>query len=256
MDLFTAELKTAISITSQTATSITFVVPDRNGDGQNETINYAWLSAGTALKRTYNGGVGIEVIEALQGFTVTPVSRTNSPLAPVESAEFQLLNNEAVTLSVVSPTTTDYFAQYFNPQRNLPWNTLTWKLTRMQLYCTWPTTSGTFTYEIYAADAAKKPTGAVLASTTFAMSNSLLGQWVNINVADLPGLVPGSGLVLVVKSTATTLLDDAHVPVKTGMTPSAAMASYESTDSGSTWGTRDQTKNAIFRVYGTVITQP
>ena len=52
----TAEVALAKTVTEQTATAITFTVPDRNADGQDETIRYSWTgSAGGALTRTYNG---------------------------------------------------------------------------------------------------------------------------------------------------------------------------------------------------------
>lgn len=52
----TTEVAMAKTVTERTATAITFTVPDRNGDGQDETIRYSWTgSAGGALTRTYNG---------------------------------------------------------------------------------------------------------------------------------------------------------------------------------------------------------
>lgn len=52
----TAEVALAKTVTERTATAITFTVPDRNADGQDETIRYSWTgTAGNPLTRTYNG---------------------------------------------------------------------------------------------------------------------------------------------------------------------------------------------------------
>ena len=52
----TTEVAVAKTVTERTATAITFTVPDRNADGQDETIRYSWTgTAGGALTRTYNG---------------------------------------------------------------------------------------------------------------------------------------------------------------------------------------------------------
>src|SRR4051794_4018386 len=56
-DRMLADLAAAISFSERTATSVTFTVPDRDGDGVPETIRYAWSgSGGDALTREYNGG--------------------------------------------------------------------------------------------------------------------------------------------------------------------------------------------------------
>ena len=49
LQMMLTDINLATSITTQTATSITMVVPARNGDTQPETITYAW--SGTAGTR-------------------------------------------------------------------------------------------------------------------------------------------------------------------------------------------------------------
>jgi len=54
------DLLCATSITSRSANSIEFAIPDRTGDHLPETVRYAWNSiAGTALTRTLNGDSSI-----------------------------------------------------------------------------------------------------------------------------------------------------------------------------------------------------
>src|SRR5438045_291624 len=65
-DQMADDLKLALSFTEQTATAVTFTVPDRNGDGQPETIRYAWAGAGAPLTRQYNGGTIVNIVPSAQ----------------------------------------------------------------------------------------------------------------------------------------------------------------------------------------------
>ena len=42
LDLMTRDLRLALSFSERTPTAVTFTVPDRDGDGDTETIRYAW----------------------------------------------------------------------------------------------------------------------------------------------------------------------------------------------------------------------
>ena len=55
-DQVLADLAVALTFTERTALAATFTVPDRTGDGQPETIRYAWTGvAGDPLLRVFNG---------------------------------------------------------------------------------------------------------------------------------------------------------------------------------------------------------
>ncbi len=57
-----SELEFALSFSEQSATAITFTVPDRDGDSNPETIRYAWSGTpGDPLTRQYNGGTAANV---------------------------------------------------------------------------------------------------------------------------------------------------------------------------------------------------
>ena len=58
-----SELRYASSFTERTATSIEFKVADRDSDGAEETIRYAWSGTqGDPLTRQYNGGSSVELL--------------------------------------------------------------------------------------------------------------------------------------------------------------------------------------------------
>ncbi|MCY2929664.1 MAG: hypothetical protein NTV86_09265, partial [Planctomycetota bacterium] len=72
----TAEVALAKTVTERTATAITFTIPDRNADGQDETIRYSWTgTAGGALTRTYNG-TGVTIADNVYYFNATYLLKT------------------------------------------------------------------------------------------------------------------------------------------------------------------------------------
>jgi len=76
----TAELSLATSITEQTASALTFTVPDRNDDGQDETIRYSWSgTAGDPLTRQYNGGSVATIAQDVHYFNMDYLARTIGP---------------------------------------------------------------------------------------------------------------------------------------------------------------------------------
>ena len=75
----TAEVALAKTVTERTATAITFTVPDRNGDGQDETIRYSWTgTAGGAMTRTYNG-TSATIADNVYCFNATYFLKTVGP---------------------------------------------------------------------------------------------------------------------------------------------------------------------------------
>jgi Tfp pilus assembly protein PilV len=75
-----AELSVAKSVTERTAAAITLTVPDRNSDGQDETIRYAWSGVpGDPLTRKYNNGTPANVAENVCSFNLDYLLKTVAP---------------------------------------------------------------------------------------------------------------------------------------------------------------------------------
>ncbi|MDA1049411.1 MAG: hypothetical protein O3C40_02885 [Planctomycetota bacterium] len=73
-----AELRDAVYFKQRTATVVSFTVPDRDGDGDVESIRYSWSGiAGGSLMRTYNGGTAIAVVENVYGFALDYKTQVN-----------------------------------------------------------------------------------------------------------------------------------------------------------------------------------
>ena len=68
----TTDISLAQSITESDANAVTMVVPDRDGDGQAETIRYSWSgTAGDPLMRQYNGGAEAVVASNVHRFNLS-----------------------------------------------------------------------------------------------------------------------------------------------------------------------------------------
>lgn len=81
------DLTDALTVTEQTATAITFTVPDRDLDASPETIRYAWSGTpGDALTFQYNGGAAVKVVNGVYDFDI----QYFQPAASVEYATIRL----------------------------------------------------------------------------------------------------------------------------------------------------------------------
>ena len=67
VDQMMAEMQYATRFTERTSTAVTFHLPDRDGDGDEETIRYAWSGAsGAPLTKQFNGGPAATLIDAVE----------------------------------------------------------------------------------------------------------------------------------------------------------------------------------------------
>ena len=66
------ELNYATAISARASSDITFVTPDRNGNGSADTIRYRWSGiVGDPLLRSYQGSTDEIVLPTVQQFTLT-----------------------------------------------------------------------------------------------------------------------------------------------------------------------------------------
>jgi type II secretory pathway component PulJ len=80
MQMILMDINLATSMPERTATAITVVVPDRNGNGQPETIRYAWSgTAGAPLTRQINGGTATTLAENVYQLNFNYLTKTLNP---------------------------------------------------------------------------------------------------------------------------------------------------------------------------------
>lgn len=71
-----ADLRLALSFSERTARAATFQVPDRDADGQLETLRYWWTGvAGDPLMYQCNGGAAVALASNVQQFNLTALTR-------------------------------------------------------------------------------------------------------------------------------------------------------------------------------------
>ncbi len=76
-----SDLQFATRFTERTATAVTFKVPDRNGDGADETIRYAWAgSAGDPLTKELNGSAPVSILDDVAALNLEYFTRTMTGL--------------------------------------------------------------------------------------------------------------------------------------------------------------------------------
>ncbi len=84
IQMITLDLSLATSFSERTSTAVTMVVPDRTGDGVDETIRYYWSGTpGDPLTRQVNGAAPAAVAEDVHAFSLDYLLTDSSPQASV-----------------------------------------------------------------------------------------------------------------------------------------------------------------------------
>ena len=128
-----SELEVATSVSIATDKGISFTVPDRDGDGDDESIVYLWGGvAGSTLVRQYNGGAVTTLAPNVYEFSLTyDTVMVPQPDALSESAEVELISYNSI-LSLQDGHVHDdaWWAQYFKP--SLPAEAAQWAVKRVK----------------------------------------------------------------------------------------------------------------------------
>lgn len=209
IDGLSADLAYATSILSSSATSITFTVADRTGDGAPDTIGYSWSgSAGAPLLRTLNGGTAVPVSSNVRDFKLDYQKRAQLRATTYsESNEILLSSNDGIgllNLGVGEIDSTESYGQHLSP--SLPAAAARWRITRVKFRArTHGPANGTTLVQIRKGASGGKP-GAMLEERTMLESGlSSSFQWKEFTFSDLTTVPAGSGLCLVLN-----WVSDAH----------------------------------------------
>ncbi|MCA9069582.1 MAG: carbohydrate binding domain-containing protein [Planctomycetaceae bacterium] len=98
-----ADLEFALFFSEQTATAVTFTVPDRDNDGNPETIRYAWSGTpGDPITRQYNGGSVVTFVEDVHVFQldlppIPPNLLVNGDMETGAVSPWETLSNVTLT---------------------------------------------------------------------------------------------------------------------------------------------------------------
>jgi len=247
------ELEFATAFTQRTARAVTFTVADRDGDGSDETIRYAWSGAeGDLLTRQYNGGKAIPVAEDVRQCTFTYDLHTETEQPDTErneSGEVLLASHQTAGDPREFEVQDFYWVgQYLKPA--LPPGAVSWRVTRVLLKAR---------RDGYANDIAavqlRLPTAGNLPSQRVVeevpMHEYRLTDWWlwhEFAFSNAAGLSPSNGLCLVVKALSG---DTGYCDIQYDDDGPSGMR-YANSGEGS-W-TVVPNRSVVFAVYGTVTT--
>ncbi len=250
-----SDLAFATSISSRTATAVTFQVPDRNSDGLPETITWSWDGTlGGTLYRTFNSGTPVAMATNVQAFSLAYDTRTAlGTSTPNTAAETLLASNALVTGLLAPPVNSQNidkkksFGQYIFP--TLPANATAWSVTRVQLMLKGNNQAAACSAQLFATDPSDLPTSTLVDQAAFDFSTvpSTFG-FVQFNFTQANNLTPGTGIAVVISN-----------PSKVGNAGSVesqnisvgGVANILSTPDGVTWS-QAPNANLLYYLYGTV----
>lgn len=249
-----SELATATTLTTTAPASIAFTVPDRDSDGQPETIAYAWSGTpGAPLTRTFNGSAATCIAD-VRSLTITEVLRsapvvTESAESTLASCEF-LLPTSLVEAPVNSSSRVAVFFRITPPD-----GVQSWRLTRFRVSLrreTLVVTPATVTASLHAANAAGLPTGSSIASRTASINlgvSNLVPAFIEF-AFNTPGLSPSSGFCIVLSSPNPTAVR-ATIHTSGGTYNTHLL---RSTNAGATWSAPNDSDEIRFQALGTLTT--
>lgn len=254
------ELAPARAVTDLQERSITFKVADRDGDGMDESITYAWDGIpGHALTRTYNAGSPATVLGSIQSFSLAGNFRDESTTSlgdPVDSSEFLLWASNSGTTRTDQITKNKADAQVFVP--SLPSDAISFTVSRIRVHLRG--LGSTFKVQLRRATGTA-PAAAALAETTItdAILGGLVGQllgsllssaqWTGIALPDSSALPPNAPYALVILCDTGNKAADITIGTTKAVAPGAALLT--SSDTGATWSLSPD-ERLFLEVYGTV----
>jgi len=254
LDWLHTELCCAVTVTQPAPTAFEFTVADRSGDGQRETIRYAWSgTSGDPMTRQYNGGNAAVFLDNVHhveiGYDLRAVADTGQKES--ESAERLLIGHDDsggnVLWRVVEPL--KWPGQYFRPA--LGPEAVGWRITRLRVKAQKAgPVDGSFAVVVSTADRNCLPSKVVLAMGMM-MESSLTGQptWQEFTFPGLPRLEPETGACLVLMGASG--LQAAWVRFESGGVDTPDAHYISSVNKGMSW-TSDTSMDMLFEVYGTV----
>lgn len=247
------ELRQATRITAVTATSITFKLADRNADGSDESVVYAWNGTpGSPLTRTYNSGTAETIVDNVRSlaFTADTIAATRAGTPGSAEGAEQLLDeyNPSSTGSGggTAVSTASYPGMYVRPV--LPADATAWRPTRFLFKADKETGGRSTTLNIRKTDASRRPLIANLYSTSVTSSTADNNTWRTVPLTSFSSLTPTEGLAFILTSTALQGSTNVY-PDSGALTSNAAF--ILSTTVGASW-TFTKSSAFPFRIYGCV----
>lgn len=264
----TTDISLAQAVTESTDNAVTLVVPDRDGDGQSETIRYSWSGTpGDPLMRQYNGSPAAVVAGDVYRFNLSYLTTEIVDGAPAgsggagaggESDEMELASHDDAPGGSFGDTDIgagEACAEYFKP--TLPGAATSWKINYVTLRLSQKgkDADGVVAVQIRTADSSHRPTATVLGqATVYESTLTESPAWTKINLGPVTDLDPDLGYCIVVRYVSGKG-DAVEVQYERNGSPMPANCDYVDYDKKKgVWKDPDSRKDLRFTVHGTVTT--
>jgi hypothetical protein len=237
-----------------TATSVNFTVPDRNGDGNPETIQYSWDGvSGDPLLRTINGGTAATVAPNVTEFALTYDKKSVvQPTTYTQSAEQVLSSYPTLNPLVVANgdvSSSNGIGEMFTP--TLPSNAVSWCVTRVKYMAKSKGTADGYTrVQLRAVNG--NSIGLVCDETTLAESS--LGSSYAWTESDFSGnyqFAPSTSVALIFQWYSGT--DSCNIEYQSLLAISSNSSLISTSNNGQSWSA-GLTSDMAYYVYGTYLT--
>ncbi|HVS70920.1 MAG TPA: type II secretion system protein [Phycisphaerae bacterium] len=251
LEMLNADVAYATAVTTRTASSITLQVPDRNGDGNPETVTWSWnQTAGGNLSRTFNTDPPVVIASNVQSFALA--YDTRSVLVPgpsVTSAE--VLLSSATALIGTNDQVVDNnhnYAEFIFP--TLPANATSWAITRVQLNAKYVGAPLGYTnVQVQTIGPSDAPSGTVLDTAQISEANlTSTNAWTQVTFSNATGLAPTTGACIVV-----AWVNDAQSISLKGQNTAVANNIFFTSPSSGTWNANNNQALQHY-IYGTYTT--
>ena len=251
----TADLQGAVSFGEHSAHAVEFTVPDRDGNGEDDTICYAFSgNAGDPLTLTYNQEPPVVLAPSVQAFDLT--YQLGDPLATPMAQELAVLmyhdHAPKASMKDFSLDANHGCAQYFLP--TFPTGTTIWKIKRVRIMARADGSKrdGVIKIRITTAGPSHQPTATVLDEATV-LETSLDDTygWADVDFTSLNDLDPTQGLCVVIIQMAGSDSAGKIQYEENGVPMTAGTFWMTTSNAGQSWTTETNSRDMRFYVYGT-----
>ena len=250
------ELRGAIYLTRAEPTSVAFVLPDQNGDGNPEAIRYAWSGvAGDPLTRQLNDGAPVALLNAVgsAAFDYPAVDHVRTlPGALVESDEVLLSQSSSGDDAAGFAVDGDDWIG-FRIAPSLPAEALAWRVGRVLIVGRQNGVADGTVRFVLSRWAGSRPDDVVLEQPQLAESTLAASwAWAQVQFPQTTAWQPGETAAVTLKKAGNVSGKDADVRFYDGYSTTNL---YRTWNGGQDWYVDGNGRALIHRAYGTYTTR-